>query len=245
MWLSFIKPLLLTLLMHGIGIALLVFGLPDAEDKLLARPMPKFVNAELVVLEKPQPKPKPAPKPKPEPKPAPKPEPKPAPKPEPKPQPKPEPKKEPAPKPKVDEAKKKAEQEKAEQARRDALKEQQRRELESALSEDEELLEAQEQRQVAATYESRIARAVELAWSRPPSARDGMRVKLRIRLIPTGEVVDVKVIDSSGDAAFDRSALQAVQKVGGFPELQNVEYRVFKQYFETFVFDFRPEDLRR
>jgi colicin import membrane protein len=242
MWRSFVKPLLLTLLMHGLGIALLIYGLPDAQDKLLVRSMPKFVNAELVVLEKP--KPKPAPKPKPQPKPEPKPAPKPEPKPEPKkPEPKPEPK--PAPKPKVDEAKQKAERERAERERQEALKAQQRRELESALSEDEELLEAQEDRQVAATYEGRIARAVELAWSRPPSARDGMRVKLRIRLIPTGEVVDVKVIDSSGDATFDRSALQAVQKVGGFPELQNVEYRVFKEYFETFVFDFRPEDLRR
>ena len=72
-----------------------------------------------------------------------------------------------------------------------------------------------------------------------------MVVKLRIRLIPTGELVDVQVIDSSGDSAFDRSAVRAVQKVGGFPELKELEYRVFKEYFESFVFEFRPEDLRR
>ncbi len=242
MWRSFVKPLLLTLLMHGLGIALLIYGLPDAQDKLLVRPMPKFVNAELVVLEKP--KPKPAPKPKPQPNPEPKPAPKPEPKPEPKkPEPKPEPK--PAPKPKVDEAKQKAERERAERERQEALKAQQRRELESALSEDEELFQEQEDVQAATTYSQKIRRAVSLAWSRPPSARNGMVVKLRIRLIPTGELVDVQVIDSSGDSAFDRSAVRAVQKVGGFPELKELEYRVFKEYFESFVFEFRPEDLRR
>ncbi|MBN49727.1 MAG: hypothetical protein CMN85_09310 [Spongiibacteraceae bacterium] len=116
----------------------------------------------------------------------------------------------------------------------------------NALSEDEELLQAQEDSHIAATYEQKIARAVTLAWSRPPSARNGMVVKLRIRLIPAnGEVVNVQIIESSGDSAFDRSAVRAVEKVGGFPELNNVEYRVFKQYFESFIFEFRPEDLRR
>lgn len=237
MWRSFLLPLTLTLLLHGVGVLLIIYGLPSPSDQLLTRPLPKFVNAELVVLDKPKPKPAPKPEPK-KAEPAPtKPEPK---KPEPaakKPEPKPEPK------PKPDEEKrKKAEAERAEQKRR----QQQQRELMNALSEDEELLQAQEDVHVAATYEQKIARAVQLAWSRPPSARNGMVVKLRIRLIPAnGEVVNVQIIESSGDSAFDRSAVRAVEKVGGFPELNNVEYRVFKQYFESFIFEFRPEDLRR
>ncbi|HCS26417.1 MAG TPA: protein TolA, partial [Spongiibacteraceae bacterium] len=82
----------------------------------------------------------------------------------------------------------------------------------NALSEDEELLQAQEDSHIAATYEQKIARAVTLAWSRPPSARNGMVVKLRIRLIPAnGEVVNVQIIESSGDSAFDRSAVRAVE----------------------------------
>lgn len=242
MWRALVLPLVLTVLLHGLGLLLIIYGLPSPSDQLLTRPLPKFVNAELVVLDKP--KPKPAPKPKPEPK---KPEPE-AKKPEPKPEPKkPEPKPEPKPKPKPDEDKrKKAEAEKAEQKRREAIREQQQRELMSALSEDEELLQAQDDVHAAATYEQKIARAVALAWSRPPSARNGMVAKLRIRLIRSkGEVVNVQVIESSGDTAFDRSAVRAVEKVGGFPELEEVEYRVFKKYFESFVFEFRPEDLRR
>lgn len=229
MWRSLVLPLFLTLLIHGIGVALLIFGLPSANEQLLTRPLPKFVNAELVVLEKPKPKPAPKPKPKP-----------------PEPKPKPEPKPEPAPKPKPDDSQqKKAEAERAEKQRQEAARERQSQELIDALSEEDELLQSAEDANAASSYEAKIARAVSLAWSRPPSARNGMVVKLRIRLIPTGEVVDVQVIESSGDSAFDRSAVRAVQKVGGFPELSGVEYRVFKKYFETFIFEFRPEDLRR
>lgn len=242
MWRSFVKPLLITLLMHGLGIALLIFGLPDAQDKLLVRPMPKFVNAELVVLEKP--KPKPAPKPKPQPKPEPKPAPKPEPKPEPKkPEPKPEPK--PAPKPKVDEAKKKAEREKAERERQEALKAQQRRELESALSEDEELLQAHEDEQIAAHIGAKIKRAASLAWSRPPSARNGMVAEVRVRMLKSGQLIDPQLTKSSGDAAFDRSVIQAVQRMGDFPEVSQIEYRIFKEELEFITITFRPEDLKR
>ncbi len=248
MWRSLGLPLFLTLLMHGLAILLIVYGLPSPSEKLLTRPMPQFVNAELVVLDKP--KPKPAAKPQPEPKKAEpevkKPEPKPEPKkPEPK---KPEPKKpdpKPVPKP-DDEKRKKAEAERAEQQRKEAVRQQQQQEMMKALSEEDDFLQAQENAHVAASYEQKIARAVTLAWSRPPSARNGMVVKLRIRLIRSkGEVVNVQIIESSGDPAFDRSAVRAVEKVGGFPELEEVEYRVFKQYFESFVFEFRPEDLRR
>lgn len=234
MWRAFVLPLALTVLMHGLGVLLVIYGLPSPSDQLLTRPLPKFVNAELVVLEKP--KPKPAPKPKPQPTPELK-------KPEPELK-KPEPRK-PEPKPE-DLKRKEAEAKRAEQQRKEALREQQQRELMNALSEDEELLQAQDDVHAAATYEQKIARAVTLAWSRPPSARNGMVVKLRIRLIRSkGEVVNVQIIESSGDTAFDRSAVRAVEKVGGFPELEEVEYRVFKKYFESFVFEFRPEDLRR
>ncbi|MFT5033596.1 MAG: TonB family protein [Bermanella sp.] len=227
-------PLALTLLMHGLGLLLMVYGLPSPSDQLLTRPLPKFVNAELVVLDKP--KPKPAPK-KEEPetiKPEPKPEPK-----------KVKPKPEPKPKPDLEKLKK-TEAERADKKRREEMREQQQKELMNALSEDEDLLQAQEDSYLVATYEQKIQRAVVLAWSRPPSARNGMMAKLRIRLIwSNGEIIDVQVIESSGDEAFDRSAVRAVQKVGGFPELNNVDYRIFKKEFESFDLIFRPEDLRR
>ena len=93
---------------------------------------------------------------------------------------------------------------------------------------------------VAAT----IRRAVINRWTRPPSARNGMVSVLSIQLVPTGEVVGVGVLTTSGDAAFDRSAISAVERVGKFPEIAQLDSRIFETTFRRFQLIFRPEDLR-
>ncbi|MFT6365609.1 MAG: colicin import membrane protein [Halioglobus sp.] len=98
--------------------------------------------------------------------------------------------------------------------------------------------------ELAASFSSLIQRTVAGYWSRPPSARNGMEVLLALQLIPTGEVVSVTVIEGSGSAAFDRSAVNAVEKAGRFPELQNLPAREFEKSFRRFQMLFRPEDLR-
>lgn len=71
-----------------------------------------------------------------------------------------------------------------------------------------------------------------------------MEVLLALQLIPTGEVVSVTVVKSSGNTAFDRSAINAVQKAEQFPELKNLPSREFEKTFRRFRLLFRPEDLR-
>lgn len=90
-----------------------------------------------------------------------------------------------------------------------------------------------------------IERAIIAHWSRPASARNDMQAELLIQLVPTGEVVQVSVVRSSGNAAFDRAAENAVRRAGRFPELQQLPSRVFEQNFRRFRLVFRPEDLRR
>ena len=199
--------------------------------------------------EPPKPKPEP-PKPKPEP-PKPKPAPSP-PKPQPKPQPKPAP---PKPDPKVQEEARKKEQvrreaeqrqqqQREQQVREQKVREQQRLEQEMALAmaaEDEAMAEGAE----TTTYEEAIAMAIEDNWSRPPSARRDMQVVLRIQLIPTGEVVGVSVLKSSGDQVFDRSAINAVNRAGKFPEVADAPPQVFERRLRSLQLVFRPEDLRQ
>ena len=60
----------------------------------------------------------------------------------------------------------------------------------------------------------------------------------------TGEVVSVRVVKGSGNSAFDRSAMNAVEKAGSFPELQNLPSREFEKTFRRFSLLSRPEDLR-
>ncbi len=98
--------------------------------------------------------------------------------------------------------------------------------------------------EMTASYAALIQQTVVNYWSRPPSARNGMEALLSIQLIPTGEVVSVSVLKSSGNSAFDRSAINAVEKAGSFPELQNLPSREFEKTFRRFRLLFRPEDLR-
>ena len=94
------------------------------------------------------------------------------------------------------------------------------------------------------SYASWISQRVGNSWSRPPSARSGMIVKLRVNLVPTGRVVSVDIVESSGDEAFDRSAGQAVHKAEPYNRLAELSSDLFDEQFRQFVFIFNPQDLR-
>ncbi len=138
--------------------------------------------------------------------------------------------------------------EEEERKRNKELEEQRRIEAEQqlalALEDEEEFVAAESDEEIVASYMDIIDEAVNRRWSRPPSARRGMVVVLRIHLIPTGQVVSVNVVKSSGNEAFDRSARNAVNKAERFPELQNMPGRVFEANFRRFLLKFTPEDLR-
>lgn len=136
---------------------------------------------------------------------------------------------------------KKREQQQAEQRRREALQQ----EFEEALKEEEGLLQEDEFATDAASYADMIRKRIEQNWSRPPSARNGMRCELTIDLVPNGRIVDVNIKTSSGNLAFDRSALAAVKKVEVFPEVKDIPIEVFERHFRKFSLGFQPEDLRQ
>lgn len=88
-----------------------------------------------------------------------------------------------------------------------------------------------------------IQQIVEENWSRPPSARNGMRAVLRISMLPTGEVTEVVILESSGDPAFDRSAETAVFRAEPFSELGAMPINIFNTNFRLLSLIFEPEDL--
>lgn len=100
--------------------------------------------------------------------------------------------------------------------------------------------------QVAASYDDVIRRYVSEQWRRPPTARNGMVVEVRISMLPTGQITDVVVSRSSGDAGFDQSAVQAVRNVGRIPEMQQLSREdpaTFERMYRQRVLRFKPEDL--
>lgn len=249
-----LRPALATVLIHGLLLYVLMANWDSLDREIIrVKPVPNVINARLVdASEVSNPKPE-APKPKVEP-PKPKPEPPkpkvdpPKPKPEP-PKPKPEPPKPEPPKPKPEPPKPAPEPPKpapeppkpSPSSSRDALARIAQDELSSVSSQQQATATAGE---MSASFASLIRRTVENYWSRPPSARNGMEVELVIQLIPTGDVVSVAVSRSSGNTAFDRSAINAVQKAGAFPELQKLPSGEFERQFRRFKLLFKPEDLR-
>ncbi|MGS2717008.1 TonB family protein [Eionea flava] len=148
----------------------------------------------------------------------------------------------------------KEKQQKEDEARRKAalekeIAQERQRELQKRIAAEKAQIEAEQQAandaELAASYTGIINEKVSANWSRPPSARNGMSVLLRIQLVPTGKVIAVEVTESSGDAAFDRAAVQAVNKAESFPELRELPTRVFEQNFRVFNLVFQPEDLRQ
>jgi colicin import membrane protein len=136
----------------------------------------------------------------------------------------------------------KQEREKIEQQQR--IQEQNERELAEAINQENERQQVATDAELANSYIALITEVIQNNWNRPPSARNNMEAELALQLVPTGEVVSVNVVSSSGNSAFDRSAENAVLKAARFPELQNLPNRVFEDYFRRLRLKFRPEDLR-
>jgi colicin import membrane protein len=117
-------------------------------------------------------------------------------------------------------------------------------EFAEAVAAEQAEINAQEDERVANSYRQLIQQRLSENWSRPPSARLGMETLIRIRLVPTGRIVGVTILTTSGDTAFDRSVEQAALKVEQFVELQGMEPDLFERKFRQVDVAFSPEDLR-
>ncbi len=224
----------LAVFVHVVLAVLLIYGIrwqskpePVAVELYRALPSPPAVQAP--PEPRPEPKPEPKAEPKPEPKPAP-PPPKPdialkekeKPKPEPKPQPKPqeEPKKEPRP---DDQAEK--------------------RRIEEVLKQEQQLLEQrkleQELAQVKASQASAALAKAKASWADrisakirgntvlPPEIKGNPEAVFDVTLLPSGEVITVRLRKSSGNGALDAAFERAILKSSPLPKPEDA--RVFER----------------
>lgn len=131
--------------------------------------------------------------------------------------------------------------------KRDQQAKEEQKALDAAMQKEEQMLSdrADDVNVNTKSYDQMIGERVAQNWSRPPSTVNGMIAVLEINMLPTGQVVGVRVVKSSGDSAFDRSAEQAVKKVDRFEEVKNIPPDVFEKRYRQFTFTFNPGDLRR
>lgn len=83
-----------------------------------------------------------------------------------------------------------------------------------------------------------IQQKIQRNWLRPAGSPAGMSCLILVKLIPGGEVVDAKVVRSSGDPLFDRSVETAVLKASPLPLPDDAA--MFK-YFREINFNFNPD----
>ncbi len=144
----------------------------------------------------------------------------------------------------AEEAKRKAEEE----AKRKADEEAKRKAAEAALQqklaaeEAKRQAEAEAQRRATLTdqYIARIRSDISQHWLLPPSVRAGITCEIRVQLIPSGEVITVQVVKSSGDPVFDRSVVNAVKRASPLP-VPSPDSGIFDT-FRSLKLSFRPED---
>jgi colicin import membrane protein len=83
-----------------------------------------------------------------------------------------------------------------------------------------------------------IQEKVQNSWLRPAGSPRGLSCVIQVKLIPGGEVVGAKVIQSSGDPLFDRSVETAVLKASPLP--LPADPAMFK-HFREINFKFIPD----
>ena len=103
----------------------------------------------------------------------------------------------------------------------------------SLLEEERQTLVGQE----ISRFAAKIKREVERVWNRPSDSGGGLSCVVGVKLLPSGKVVDVNVVQGSGNIAFDRSVVVAVYKADPLPVPTDPEVM---QAFRTFNFKFDP-----
>ncbi len=82
-----------------------------------------------------------------------------------------------------------------------------------------------------------IVQKIERNWRQPLDAPAGLQCKIEIVLLPSGNVISVKVVESSGHLSFDRSVETAVRRASPLPV--PTDSVIFKE-FEMMRLRFEP-----
>jgi len=70
-----------------------------------------------------------------------------------------------------------------------------------------------------------------------------MLVDIVIKMSRAGVINEARVVESSGDEAFDKSATAAILSVNAVTEVQEVSDKIYEELYKERRVRFRPEDL--
>jgi len=124
------------------------------------------------------------------------------------------------------------------EAKAKAAAEAQRKAAEQALQAQIAAEDAARDQSIISQYVGIIGDRVRRNWIQPPSSRVGLSCVVKVQLMPGGDVISAQVVQSSGDAAFDRSVEAAVYRAAPLP--LPPDPGLFES-FRTLTFNFSPK----
>ena len=107
------------------------------------------------------------------------------------------------------------------------------------LTEEAEVEVSKEQQEIA-MYAQKIISTIEDAWMKPRNIPENLVANLRLKIRPSGRIIGVDLIKSSGNIRFDNSALQAVRRVETFNFFNSIPKILFEKEFQVISISFNP-----
>ena len=107
------------------------------------------------------------------------------------------------------------------------------------LTEEAEVEVSKEQQEIA-MYAERIISTIEDAWMKPRNIPENLVANLRLKIRPSGRIIGVDLIKSSGNIRFDNSVLQAVRRVEVFNFFNSIPKTLFEKEFQVISISFNP-----
>ena len=107
------------------------------------------------------------------------------------------------------------------------------------LTEEAEVAVSKEQQEIA-MYAQRIISKIEDAWMKPRNIPENLVANLRLKIRPSGRIIGVDLIKSSGNIRFDNSVLQAVRRVEVFNFFNSIPKTLFEKEFQVISISFNP-----
>ena len=107
------------------------------------------------------------------------------------------------------------------------------------LTEEAEVEVSKEQQEIA-MYAQKIISTIEDAWMKPRNIPENLVANLRLKIRPSGRIIGVDLIKSSGNIRFDNSVLQAVRRVEVFNFFNSIPKTLFEKEFQVISISFNP-----
>ncbi|MDB3966586.1 TonB C-terminal domain-containing protein [Porticoccaceae bacterium] len=93
-----------------------------------------------------------------------------------------------------------------------------------------------------ADFSRQIIDEILIHWKSPQTSNDTLETIVNVRLVPTGRIVGVNIIKSSGNNSFDKRIEMTLFKVEQFKSLSSMDSKMFEESFRSLQLRFSSDN---